>query len=55
MEFRVTFYENLGNTHRKVGEWKKKILCQSFWGLSEINKIDEANKNRASNRVAQYF
>lgn len=34
---------------------EKKNLCLSFWGLPEINQIDEAKKSRASNRVAQYF
>lgn len=30
---------------------EKRNLCLSFWGLPEINQIDEAKKNR----VAQYF
>lgn len=34
---------------------EKKNLCLSFWGLPEINQIHEAKKNKASNRVAQYF
>lgn len=53
--FRVTFNEKLGNSHRKVDERGKKNLCLRFWGLPEINQIHEAKKNRASNRVAQYF
>lgn len=39
MEFRVTFYENLGNTHRKVGEWKKKNSVPKFLGFIR-NKQD---------------